>query len=130
MPSLNIFLKKKKEEKEKSKSEEKEEKKEETKNASPFKVSYLNFKPILVKPYLSEKATNLKNLNKYIFEVLKSANKVEAKKAIEKFYNVKVEKVNMIRFKAKTKKLGRKVSRFSDRKKVIVTLKEGEKIET
>jgi ribosomal protein L23 len=107
MPSLNIFSKKKKEEKEKSKSEEKKEKKEETKDVSQFKVSYLNFKPILVGPYLSEKATNLKSLNKYVFEVLKSANKVEAKKAIEKFYNVKVEKVNVIRFKAKTKKLGK-----------------------
>lgn len=93
------------------------------------KINFLKVKPILVKPYISEKATDLKSLNKYLFEVGKEINKIEVKKFIEKLYNVKVEKVNFVIIKGKKKKIGRNITRFQPRKKAIVTLKEGYKIE-
>ncbi len=84
---------------------------------------------VFIKPYLSEKSTDLKELNQYVFEVEKNLNKIEIKKAIEKFYKVKVEKVNLTLKKGKKKRFGRKISRFKPKKKAVVTLKEGEKIE-
>lgn len=84
---------------------------------------------VFLKPYLSEKSTDLRDLNQYVFEVEKNINKNEIKKAIEKFYKVKVEKVNLTFSKRKKKRFGRKISRFQPKKKAVVTLKEGEKIE-
>ncbi|HOK17490.1 MAG TPA: 50S ribosomal protein L23 [Candidatus Paceibacterota bacterium] len=89
----------------------------------------MKVKPVLIKPYISEKATFLKGLNKYIFEVEKKANKIEVKKIIEKLYNVKVEKVNFVILKLKKKRMGRNITQFKPKKKAIVTLKEGYKIE-
>ena len=49
---------------------------------------------ILIKPILTEKATNESELrNSYTFIVSKFANKVEIKKAVEASYGVSVEKV-------------------------------------
>ena len=49
---------------------------------------------LLIKPIITEKATNDSELNNcYTFQVSKSANKVEIKKAIEASYGVKVDKV-------------------------------------
>ena len=52
---------------------------------------------LLIKPIITEKATNDSELNNcYTFHVQKSANKVEIKKAVESAYAVKVEKVRTI----------------------------------
>ena len=52
---------------------------------------------LLIKPIITEKATNDSELNNcYTFQVVKSANKVEIKKAVEASYGVKVEKVRTI----------------------------------
>ena len=52
---------------------------------------------LLIKPIITEKATNDSELNNcYTFQVAKSANKVEIKKAVEASYGVKVEKVRTI----------------------------------
>ena len=49
---------------------------------------------ILIKPIITEKATaQSEDLNVYAFEVARSANKVEIKKAVEEFYGVNVETV-------------------------------------
>ena len=49
---------------------------------------------LLIKPIITEKATNDSELNNcYTFQVSKSANKVEIKKAVEASYGVKVDKV-------------------------------------
>ena len=44
---------------------------------------------------------------KYVFKVATDANKTEIKKAIEKIFDVKVEKVNTIRMEGKEKRQGR-----------------------
>ena len=52
---------------------------------------------ILIKPIITEKATNDSELNnRYTFQVNVKSNKVEIKKAIEKAYGVSVEKVRTI----------------------------------
>lgn len=128
MTPLKIFKTKSKvtEETEKKEGEPIEEKKA---GGEKSEISFMKVKPVLIKPYLSEKASNLTSLNKYVFEVEKGVNKTEVKKFIEKFYNVKVEKVNFVVLKIKKKRMGRNITQFKPKKKAIVTLKEGYKIE-
>jgi large subunit ribosomal protein L23 len=85
---------------------------------------------LIKRPLVTEKATLMnEDLNKYVFEVDINANKIEIAKAIEEKFNVKVDNVRTIRMKGKTKtqftKKGRSVGKRPDRKKAIVTLKEG-----
>ena len=84
---------------------------------------------LIKQAWVTEKATDLSGLRKYIFIVDGKANKPETKKAIESIYAVKVESVNIINTKGKAKRLGRSLGRTSAFKKAIVTLKEGEKID-
>ena len=50
---------------------------------------------IIIKPIITEKATNDSELrNRYTFLVRRVANKVEIKNAVQKKYNVTVEKLN------------------------------------
>jgi large subunit ribosomal protein L23 len=84
---------------------------------------------ILIKPLITEKAVNASQENKYIFIVNKKANKISVKEAISRKYNVKVEKVNIVNIKGKTKYFKGIPSKTKSFKKAIVTLKKGEKIE-
>jgi large subunit ribosomal protein L23 len=63
------------------------------------------------------------------FIVHPDANRVQIKQAVEALLKVKVEKVNVMNVRGKTKRLGRFSGRRSDWKKAFVTLKEGEKLE-
>lgn len=105
---------------------EKSDKKTENLSSS---VPAVKIPAVLVQPRVSEKAGHLASLNKYVFKVLKSANKVEVKKAVESAYKVKVVAVNMVLNKGKHRNFGRTSGRTSDFKKAIVTLKQGDKIE-
>jgi large subunit ribosomal protein L23 len=84
---------------------------------------------IIKKPIITEKTSMLREQNKYVFEVDKNANKIEIKKAVEKFFKVKVKKVNTTMIRGKKRRRGRIEGRTPDRKKAIVTLYPGEKIE-
>ena len=88
---------------------------------------------ILVRPLLTEKATNGQHEERpqYTFEVHKSANKVEIRKAIEKaFSDVTVVSVNTIMIKGKKKRLRTaKEGKRRDWKKAVITLKEGQSIQ-
>lgn len=84
---------------------------------------------VLKSPLITEKAGRFTPLNKYSFYVDLKANKIEIKQAIEKIYNVKVEKVNTLIIKGKTKRFRyREAGKTSDYKKAIVTLKKGYEI--
>jgi large subunit ribosomal protein L23 len=83
---------------------------------------------ILVKPVVTEKTFKQSNNRQYAFKVSKNANKVSVRKAIEKVYDVKVERVNMVKMRGKTKRYGKTSGKTSDWKKAIVTLKEGQTI--
>lgn len=89
---------------------------------------------IIIKPIVSEKMTvATEKLNRYGFVVAKTANKLEIKKAIEKYYGVTVEGVNTVRYDGKVKTRnttkGLAVGRTNSYKKAIVTLKQGEAID-
>jgi large subunit ribosomal protein L23 len=89
---------------------------------------------VLLKPVLTEKMLNLsEKLGKYGFEVHREASKLEIKRAVEKKFNVTVEGVHVVNIKGKTKRMstrrGMTKGRRSDRKKAVVTLKNGQKID-
>jgi large subunit ribosomal protein L23 len=134
MSVLNIFKKKKVEEK---KIEEKKSKKivapvvEEKKVAIKENVvPEGNSSALLISPYLSEKSTILRDQeDKYIFKVNPKTTKNEVKKLIENIYNVEVTKVNVINTPAKAKRWRQKKTYFRRNKKMMVTIKKGQKIE-
>jgi large subunit ribosomal protein L23 len=81
-------------------------------------------------PVITEKASEAKDkLNKITFLIDARAGKIAVKKAVEAAFGVKVEKVNIVNQKGKTKRLGRFAGKRPDRKKAVVTLKEGHSIE-
>ena len=89
---------------------------------------------ILIKPIITEKATNDSELNnRYTFQVNTKANKVEIKKAVEAAYGVSVEKVRTINVrpdrKTKFTKTGVQHGKTNAVKKAIVQLAEGEVID-
>lgn len=82
---------------------------------------------VLIKPIITEKATNLVKSQIYTFEVHPKANKFQVKGILEKLYKVKVDAVHILLRKGKKRKVGRKMvtKKLSDRKIAIVKLKEG-----
>ena len=89
---------------------------------------------ILIKPIITEKATNDSELNnRYTFQVNVKSNKVEIKKAVEKAYGVSVEKVRTINVrpdrKTKFTKTGIQHGKTNAVKKALVQLAEGETID-
>lgn len=85
---------------------------------------------ILIRPYFSEKFTlDQQGKSKYVFEVDERMNKNEIKKLVENIYKVKVLNVNILKASEKTKRWRSKKGIQKGNKKMIVTLKEGQKIE-
>jgi len=85
---------------------------------------------IIIRPLITEKISELQETERKVaFVVNPEANKIEIKRAVEKRFNVKVEKVATANFLGKVKKMGRYDGRRPDFKKAVVTLKEGFKIE-
>jgi len=82
---------------------------------------------VLIKPILTEKATNLVQNQVYMFEVDKKANKFQIKQALEKLYKVKTGEVKIMIRKGKEKKAGKKmqIKRMADRKIAFIKLIEG-----
>lgn len=81
---------------------------------------------IIKLPHITEKSTDIRELNWYVFSVDRNANKKEIKDSIEKIFDVKVEKVRTSITAGKpVSRFGRKVGRRSPIKKAFVKLKEG-----
>jgi large subunit ribosomal protein L23 len=80
-------------------------------------------------PVITEKSTMGSEHNQVTFRVPLTADKRSVKAAIEGLFKVKVEAVNTIRVKGKTKRFRGDLGRRSDYKKAIVTLAEGSKID-
>jgi len=83
---------------------------------------------VLLRPLITEKTVASGELNKYIFEVHRDANKQTVKDAVEKLFNVKVKQVNIMNIKGKPKKRGVFVGKSRSWKKAIVTLVTGYRI--
>jgi large subunit ribosomal protein L23 len=84
---------------------------------------------VLIKPWITEAATALMELNKYVFVVAPKATKKQIVSAIEELYKVKVVAVNTIKIPRKFKNYGRTPGWKSGFKKAFLTLKEGDKID-
>ncbi|MEE9566258.1 MAG: 50S ribosomal protein L23 [Desulfobacteria bacterium] len=85
---------------------------------------------IIKGPLITEKGTIQKEANNQLtFEVDRKANRVEIRHAVEKVFNVRVEKVRTMQIKGKVKRVGRTLGKRRDWKKAIVTLAKGENIE-
>ncbi len=81
---------------------------------------------IIKHPLVTEKSSDLKEANWYVFAVDKRANKKEIGNAVEKVFSVKVDKVRTLTNAGKSvKKFGRKVGKGSSVKKAYVKLREG-----
>lgn len=77
---------------------------------------------IIIRPIITEQATDNLPLNKYTFEVAKDANKLEIKAAVEELFNVEVVKVNTLNYDGKQKRMGRYVGKTASFKKAVVTV--------
>ena len=90
----------------------------------------LNLHDTIISPTVTEKATSLSEFNKIVFKVHTGSSKISIKKSIEKIFKVNVIKVNTINFRGKTKLVKGKKSKRPGYKKAIVTLKEGDTIDS
>ena len=97
-----------------------------------------NFTEVIIRPLLTEKSNLMSELqNKYVFQVYKSANKIDIKTSIEDRFDVKVKKVSTINCKGKNKNMsvrsnGRVIRTNGNRtdwKKAIITLSGEDKID-
>ena len=85
---------------------------------------------IIKKPITTEKTTNLQQFNQYSFIVSKNSNSFEIKNAIEAIFKVKVSKVNTSILRGKGKTFKGQYGFRKDTKRAIVTLNEGDTIDS
>jgi large subunit ribosomal protein L23 len=98
---------------------------------------------IIKRPLLTEKSARLRETGgasaphaegdsyaqQVVFEVAKTANKVEVRRAVEQLFKVTVTGVRTVVVRGKSKRIGRFSGRRPTWKKAYVTLKAGDNIE-
>ncbi len=85
---------------------------------------------IIRRPVITEKSTDLReDADQIVFEVLREANKIEIKQAVETLFKVKVMQVRTMKVRGKKRRVGRRIGRKPDWKKAIVKLQPGETIQ-
>jgi large subunit ribosomal protein L23 len=83
---------------------------------------------ILKRPIVTERASLLKEQNKYVFEVGLNATKGQIRQAVETQFKVDVTGVNTSRMSGKFRRRGQMGGYQSDWKKAIITVKAGQEI--
>lgn len=85
---------------------------------------------VLLGPLVSEKSTNLADANRqYTFRVTTDATKREIAKAVEKMFDVKVDRVQVVNMKGKSKRFGAIQGRRNSWRKAYVRLMTGSDID-
>ncbi len=84
---------------------------------------------VVMSPVMSEKGLMDIEIGKYAFYVHPEANRTQIKDAIEIVFDVDVIKINLQNLRGKVKTMGRHSGRSPKRKKAIVTLKPGQRIQ-
>lgn len=85
---------------------------------------------VLLAPHVSEKSTMAAELsNQVVFKVVPDATKSEIKKAVELLFEVKVDNVQVLNVKGKSKRTGRTEGKRKDWRKAYVSLAEGHEID-
>ncbi|MFP4387267.1 MAG: 50S ribosomal protein L23 [Alphaproteobacteria bacterium] len=85
---------------------------------------------IITAPHITEKATLGSENAQVTFKVPLSAKKPQIKEAVEVLFDVKVKGVNTLIQKGKTKRFRGIMGKRPDFKKAVVTLEEGQTIDT
>jgi large subunit ribosomal protein L23 len=84
---------------------------------------------IILKPVITEKSTLRKERYREIcLEVDPRANKIEIKEAAEQLFNVKIERVRVMKQRGKMRRVGKSQGRTKDWKKAYLKIKDGEKM--
>ena len=85
---------------------------------------------VLLGPHISEKGTLLaEKSNQIVFKVRRDSNKAEIRKAVELMFDVKVEGVQVVNNRGKSKRFGRMTGTRASWKKAYVRLAEGQDID-
>ena len=87
---------------------------------------------VIVRPVVTERSMELSTNEsdpQYAFIVVKDANKVEIKNAVEKLFKVSVAQVNTMNYRGKARRVGRHLGKRPAYKKAIVRLADGESID-
>jgi large subunit ribosomal protein L23 len=92
-------------------------------------MNKINLYDSILSPLVTEKSTNLSEMNKVAFKVNSSADKKSIKKSIEKIFKVNVIKINIINKKRRIKITRGKKAKVRGYKKAIITLKKGQNID-
>lgn len=82
----------------------------------------MDARDIIKRPIITERSSDLMADKKYTFDVDVRANKTQVKDAVEEIFGVKVEKVNIMNYKGKFKRMGRFGGYTNKRRKAIVKL--------
>ena len=83
----------------------------------------------ILRPIITEKATQASENGQVTFAVPLTATKPEIKAAVEMLFDVNVTAVNTILLKGKSKMFRGRPGRRSDMKKAMITLAEGQNID-
>ena len=92
-------------------------------------MNKINLYDSILSPLVTEKSTNLSEINKVVFKVNSLADKKSIKKSIEKIFKVNVIKINIINRQRRIKIVKGKKAKVRGYKKAIVTLKKGQNID-
>ncbi len=92
-------------------------------------MSKINLYDSILSQVVTEKSTNLSELNKVVFRVNSLADKKTIKKSIEKIFKVNVIKINIINKQRRIKIARGKKAKVRGYKKAIITLKKGQNID-
>ena len=92
-------------------------------------MNKINLYDSILSPLVTEKSTNLSEINKVVFKVNSLANKKSIKKSIEKIFKVNVIKINIINKQRRIKMARGKKAKVRGYKKAIITLKKGQNID-
>ncbi len=85
---------------------------------------------VLLSPVMSEKAVRGAEIGgQYVFRVIPDATKAEIASAVEKMFDVSVERVQVLNVKGKVKRFGRRFGQRKDWRKAYVRLKAGQDID-
>ena len=83
---------------------------------------------ILKRPLVTEKSTLMQDDGRYVFEVAKTATKLEIKEAVQESFGVTVIKVNTMNVKGKMKRFGPRFSQKRSWEKAVVSVAPGDSI--
>jgi large subunit ribosomal protein L23 len=86
---------------------------------------------VILSHVVTEKAERLRaEQSRYTFKVAPTANKIEVRDAVQRLFKVRVREVRVMNYLGKPRRMGRFSGRRPDWKKAVVTLKQGERIES